>query len=420
MSKSRAIGSRLLANAAYGLMFCGVIAVPSMVILIGSRSGVWAGLLCLVPFMLNWIIREFCRKSALFFLLHVLTAMAATGEAYLVTGDFSIFCVVLIFSAICCIFSISLRVSGTALELTVGMILASAGLYVLAGIVVSRLSGINLYGFYSVLTAVIFLLSLLKIHMANMDQTLSTAGQSDPRQAEGVRRFGGRTAAIFTVLAALIMLLLSRLPVSVGLRAFLGLLQSGFLAVLGFITRLFSGDSSGGAAVTEEIEVPTQEPIDLSGLMGDYEAPEPLLSDEAFQALIYAGLIITLIAVLLYIVRSVYRRFGGGGNNAEDYREFFPEETRERVEGIKRRFSLFGPYFGEGNRGKVRKMFYKKVRAYHKKRRVGVAPSETALDIAGRMRGDDEGIDALGELYGKARYGAGEIGEDEMEAVKGR
>lgn len=415
--RGRTFVSGFITNLAYGLMLCGATVIPAIVVLEASMSGVWLGILFLVPLLINWLIREYCRNFTLFTCLHILLAAAVSCAVFLIFGNSGIFFAALVFMIISFIFSFSLKLSKTALELTVGMILATAGLYVLAGLLVTKLAEIRLYGLYAVFTAVIFLLYMLKTQMSGLDTTLDAVGRSGARHMESVRRLNNRITALFLAAAALLMLAFSGLPIASAIRAFLGLLQKGLLLLLRFVLSLFTGGADTDAAVTE-VAIPTNEPVDLSDLMGDYEAAEPLLSDEAFQAIMYGALIIVLLAVAIYFIRNMRRRLGrdSGGDGEE---EFYPDESRERVESLRRRFSLFGPYLGEGNRGKVRKLFYKRVRVYHKKRRLTVKPSETACDIIGRIQnGENDDISALGTLYNKARYGGGEISGEDLAGLR--
>jgi len=399
MSKLRKILPDLLIDLSYGLLFCGISVLPTFALYVQTpRMALW-GLTLLPVTLLFFFLRRVCSFFLLFSAAHIVCLLGIPYAIYYFTGNLIPALGTLAYLLILTIYSFVRRLGKESSGLTLPLLLAFAFFYLATAVIMDKALGIQLYAPYTAFTGISFLLFVCYTQAVNIEETLTDAYVQSAQHTKAIFRFNNRSTALFLLLCAAIMGSMVLLPVSDALWALLYALRDGIRALLGMLpegepeTTTVPSDKTG-----------TQGGLDLSGLMPEEEPREPLIPPEVLQAIVLIFLVLLIIFGIVYFIYRMYRRFGEGVDTTGDIKEFVEPRELQLTEKARRGFrQLFERIIGPEN--KIRRLFYQKVRDYHKKNRQTILPSETAAEIAARMAAENGEITELREKYDAVRYG---------------
>jgi hypothetical protein len=235
-----------------------------------------------------------------------------------------------------------------------------------------------------------FLTQVLRLHIVGIDQTLDAVSHFSTQPAAAIRRHNNRIIALFTLLAALVILFLFIYFSPERINAWLASLWDAFVTFVRWLFRN-SGETPQAAAPLAEEPAP-------DGMMGIPEGEPNLFMRIVGWIIRYYFLALTVLGfvalffMIYYNVKGFrFRKRVQVMDNGDVSETVAPEPGEWIAERIFRA--------GRMPSDPVRRAFYKKVR----KHRDMVEKSDTANQMAGKIK-EREDIDALTELYQEARY----------------
>lgn len=349
----------------------------------------------LAPLLLMTLVRRKVGSFVLFMLCHILLGLSPLA--------LPMHTVIIVFSmavtVIGAIYSTAVRVRG---EKGLDRGFALVAVLILAGVSIflNYVGYPKLTGLLAVYAFVILLGYLICSQTFQVDYTLDILSKAANQPRKTMLRFNNGILVAFLIpvgVAALIspFLPLDRVVLAVGevLRRFLRWLFT-------YIAAFFSGE----APVPEEAPLPDQS-TDAFWATPPAETPYWL---EVLEAIVYyvlnAAVLVGAIALVVYVIYRLYKRFHSTVTADGDVREYIgPQLTREKLESRWRRFRDRLPSFGRDDRERVRRVYFRKVRAQIRKG-VDVQAADTTGEIRQKLAPSEE-FNTLTGQYNAARYG---------------
>jgi hypothetical protein len=390
MTRARLFVEELLYNAVVFMIFYGVALLPATMFLSGGIPV--ALLFTALPFALNMIIRLYVKYISLFFLLHALIPVAGYFAAPLwgFGGLESALLAVLLVAYM--IFSVASRVGSNRPDLSFALCVVACVVYVVFCAVAEHNGLSGLIGIYAALTTITIAAGVICTHMVNVDSSLGSLTQETTQPVSPILSFNNKIITGFLIILLALAFGSRYMMIDRIIRA----LGRGLLALIKFIFSLFTYEPE---PVEEYGEVEVQQPPE--NMFGPEEQQETFWLWEYLEkiliTLMTALLIAGFIALIIYVIHVIYKRFFEAAREDEDEREFImPELFKETFSGRGKRISA---WFSPVNR--IRRAFKKKITS-HMKRGAPILQSDTPTQMKDKIQTED--ISVLVEEYEKARY----------------
>ena len=301
------------------------------------------------------------------------------------------------------------KYTGRGEALSMGTLFVGCGtlivLYFLAGFLDIQAIRPYLVGL-AVAQILIFFVSL---HILNVNETLSNVGDMMSQPAQKLRRFNGKIAAIFLVIATAVMLL----AVVLRLDVVFTWLGSGALALLRFLLSFLGrGEETGEISEDFQLEVnPSQ--ADTEAAIGG----EPFILWVILEKIVIVAFCVGIIVGIVYLLYRFYKAFNKNSIQklaTEEFTEssaFVEKEKRSpRPKGRVRDALQMTPD------KRIRRLYFHKISRYMKKGD-RIKPANTPVEIEQALR-EQENLQALTRVYQKARYSDEPITKEEIREVK--
>ena len=394
MAKRRFIAEDIICSITHFAVFYGIIAL-AVVPLTGRDESIFWALFFAVPFTINFLIRQYIRNTILMIAAHfvvpVLTHFYSDlfyGSAY-VFDDIPFYIFVVIALVIMAFYSLIMRISGRHTLDSIFAIIISCGFIIMSFIGLHfghAYAGI----IYPVLIAVTIISYALHIRMTKVDMSLEVITQVSKQPVSQILKFDHKMMlALIVVLIALTLI--------------------GQSVVIDPLLRQISQiELQRGRTLPDGPGMPLEPPLrtmqtglqNLAEMYGPRE-PNPIIQFlDAVIFLILQSAMATLALILaVTAVVGIYKMLGYK-KQVMPYQDGIDEKIFVVPERVKKIRKL--PFLFNLNEDKTRKIFRKKIRR-HKKMGVPFVRSDTPIDMANRISG--ENIGPLVKEYEKVRYG---------------
>jgi len=414
-----------LGAIAVGAGYCAFWAVPFFAVMYGTAYAV-LGFLLVPAFVMMAMVRKKAKQFGLFVLFHALIAATAMTVVFLLAGFSTGLFVALIQMVMFAVISFSKRFNHKGDVPDVATIVFLGGGCFAGWLILRFIFEVNAEAWQMLGFGFLVLSYFVCRHIASVNEAVNTAERITNQPTDNILRFNNRIGAMALMFVLVCMLLA---PV-IRLDKVLLFLFSILLYLFDLIGRLFamvmSGSSGDGAdsELNGGFDSITDEPDamgagSLSEIFGVQER-EPLPVTELMQTIAVGVLVVGLIAFAVFMVIDMYRKFSNlapaGASKDSRKRLSFSQDAAVAVTrgGLR---GMVEQVFGASVSMKVRRIFYKKVTEYGKKKAVSVSASETSAQISGKLA-PYEDLDRLHTLYDKARYSEGGVSKDEWQSLR--
>ena len=436
IAKREALCERLGA-VSMGLALSAVWAVPLIAVHSGAGYA-WLGLLFAAAYVLLAESRRFVRMFVLFVALHAALAVGVVAVTFVLTRDnmlvFTAAVQMLLF--IVTSFAKRLRNRVEMKELPDGAapnviqnfgsdvpslstLLFTGAFIVLGWLLLRFVFEINAEGWQMVgFGALLFVYFVCK-HVFSVNDAIVMAERVTNQPTDGIVKFNNRIGAMVLAFVALCMLVapiirMDRIILFV-LAAILTVIQLAMNAFSFLISLIPMGESSEGPPPDTG-----GEGMDLLAMFGAPEAQNDSNLPEIIMYIVLAAIVVGIIALVVYLVVDMYRRFSNlspdGGYMESRTRASRASDSIAGTGVFGGLRAMAGQVFGNSARMKVRRLFYKKVHGYGKKKGLAINRAETSTEIAEKLS-PFEDVTALRALYDKARYDEAELTKEELSAL---
>ncbi|MDR2933389.1 MAG: DUF4129 domain-containing protein [Oscillospiraceae bacterium] len=253
---------------------------------------------------------------------------------------------------------------------------------------------------------VVTLCYLLYTHTLRLDESIDILTSVTKQPVGAMLRFNNGVIAVFLLLAVVAGLLAPLLPIEPVLSLF-GALG---LALVRWVVSFTNNQQplvQSSAPVTPMLTTPREI---LDAYFGEPDGPPAWMAwlDQFIYETFWVVLAALVLGVIGFIVYRIYKRYRSARNQDSDIREYIGPAIRlENIGETWRSLRYRLPQFGSGEREKVRRLYFRKIRR-HIRRGIKIRPADTAGEIAGKVR-TEEDIGALTDTYNRARYSDNDI-----------
>lgn len=378
----------LLTAFAYGLLFYGLSVFPISRVM--GYAQVPAALLLLGLCVAFFLLRRHCNVFTLFVLAHVVLLLAIFLGTHLLAFPLYERLAVLACAICLLLFSFQQRLSKQSGGFPLPGFFACGGLLFLCAALLVQAGGPRLYVPYTMFTLLLFLMHLLWQHLTALSDALSTIQLQTDKQKKSIRRSNNRSIA--ALMAATATIAIALLPLHRLLKSLFQSLRSGIIWLL---RKLFSRSST--PPTPEAPVAPDVSPqLPDAPFQDNLPVRKPLLTPEMIQAIVVLVLLGSALFLVWYGFRHMHRRFGAVIDDTGDRKESLGAVDRDEVPG-----PWYSPRKRRAPGSRIRLLFYRRVRAHHRRNRLTISPSETAADLSVRV----PDTDVLLPQYEAARYG---------------
>ena len=395
MNTRRLFLRRLLGD----LFFFGFLHSVSSVLIFrlsGQLSLVWLSLLLALPFFFCSLVRHTIRSTVLFTLLH---AAPLVGVFFVSSIPLGWRAFIAVFIFVTANYSFAVR-PNDGLKIDTGALMlccaANAALVLICNYMdIARVAFVpTAWAFFMLMAHLIYMQSY------RLDASLELVSDKMRQPIQTITHFNNSIIFGFVLIAALFLLLAPFLPMD----KLLSLVVPALLAALRWIIVLIMSIIRFKSPDTGEGGPPASTDNGLGDLGPGEAGAFWIFLEQLTYLVVTAAIIVGIIALIFYAVYSVYRSFFATRSTDGDIREYIgPAPLIEQMRVSWRNFFNRTPVFGDDDSGRIRRLYYKKVRR-HIRRGAEITSSDTANEICEKLR-TREDIDTLTEKYNHARYG---------------
>lgn len=356
---------------------------------------VWISFVFLLPFLAMTVIREKVDNLFLFLLLHIL--LAATAVLLPLELIAKGLCLLLL--VIAAVYSLVVQLRGYwSVEL------GWTGFCVGVLAVLALVTGYFRFGQIPLLltlwATLVIACYFVCYQTLRVDEALSFLPATGRKVVPSILRFNNIILLGFLVPVLLAAALAVRFPLN-------GLFNAIAAAFKQIVRWIFGLLAKFGGEAQEEIPPETLEPSPSYGLPetepGDSSRFLEIL-EQIILRTVQVALVVGVVALIIYALRKLYKRFYASKAKDGDVREYIGPELQ--IEALKASWhGLLGrlPRFGRSESERIRKIYYKRVNR-HIWQGAQVSKADTTGDIRRKLAEADD-LTELTDSYNNARYG---------------
>ncbi|MFV0401375.1 MAG: hypothetical protein ACK5LX_12270 [Oscillospiraceae bacterium] len=356
---------------------------------------VWISFVLLLPFLAMTVVREKVDNLFLFLLLHIL--LAATAVLLPLELIAKGLCFLLL--VIAAIYSLVVQLRGYwSVEL--GWTGFCVGVLAVLALVTGYLRFGRIPLLLTLWATLVVACYFVCYQTLRVDEALSFLPATGRKVVPSILRFNNIILLGFLVPVLLAAALAVRFPLN-------GLFTTIAAAFKQIVRWIFGLLARFGGEAQEELPPETPEPSPSYGLPetepGDSSWFLEIL-EQIILRTVQVALVVGVVALIVYALRKLYKRFYASKAKDGDVREYIGPELQ--IEALKASWrSLLGrlPRFGRSESERIRKIYYKRVNR-HIWQGARVAKSDTTGDIRRKLAEADD-LTELTDSYNDARYG---------------